>query len=49
MAGALAVAVVTGGTSAKELLDAGADVVLDDLRAFPGWLSGHLLETRLTS
>ncbi len=48
-AGALAVAVVTGGTCAKELLDAGADVVLDDLRAFPGWLSGHLLEMRLTS
>ncbi|MBW1597080.1 HAD family hydrolase [Streptomyces sp. JJ38] len=39
-AGALSVAVATGPCPAGELRAAGADVVLDDLRAFPGWLAG---------
>lgn len=42
MAGALSVAVATGPCGAAELRAAGADVVLGDLTAFPGWLSGHL-------
>ena len=33
--------------SAQELLEAGADVVLDDLSEFPAWLDGHLLARRL--
>ena len=37
-AGALAVAVPTGPHSRGQLLAAGADVVLDDLTAFPAWL-----------
>jgi phosphoglycolate phosphatase len=37
-AGALAVGVLTGPCVAKELTEAGADVVLTDLTAFPGWL-----------
>jgi len=37
-AGALAVAVPTGPTSAEELLSAGADVVLPSIAAFPDWL-----------
>lgn len=41
-AGALAVGVPTGSASAADLRAAGADVVLDDLTAFPGWLAGHL-------
>jgi len=40
-AGALAVAVATGPCDADELLAAGADVVLPDLTAFPGWLAGY--------
>ncbi|MEU5403843.1 HAD hydrolase-like protein [Streptomyces sp. NPDC005963] len=40
-AGALAVAVPTGPCSSTELHDGGADVVLEDLRAFPGWLRAH--------
>jgi phosphoglycolate phosphatase len=38
-AGALAVAVSTGPCSPAELSDAGADVVLEDLRSFPAWLA----------
>ncbi|WEO96748.1 haloacid dehalogenase-like hydrolase [Streptomyces sp. FXJ1.172] len=41
MAGALSVAVATGPCPAGDLCAAGADVVLDDLRAFPGWLDGY--------
>lgn len=40
-AGALSVAVATGPCGAEELRAAGADVVLDDLRAFPGWLDRY--------
>jgi phosphoglycolate phosphatase len=40
VAGAVAVAVGTGSTAEAELLAAGADVVLPDLRAFPAWFSG---------
>jgi len=38
-AGAAAVAVATGPTSAAELEAAGADVVLTDLEQFPGWFA----------
>jgi phosphoglycolate phosphatase len=41
IAGALAVAVATGPCSAAELRAAGADVVLDDLTEFPGWLASY--------
>ncbi|MEU7425923.1 haloacid dehalogenase-like hydrolase [Streptomyces sp. NPDC040750] len=40
-AGALSVAVATGPCPAAELRAAGADVVLDDLGAFPAWLAGY--------
>ncbi|MBT2525411.1 HAD family hydrolase [Streptomyces sp. ISL-99] len=40
-AGALSVAVPTGPCGAAELREAGADVVLDDLTAFPAWLAGY--------
>ncbi|MFG2604064.1 HAD family hydrolase [Streptomyces sp. NPDC048514] len=40
-AGALSVAVATGPCPAGELRAAGADVVLDDLGAFPHWLTGY--------
>ncbi|MFJ8045083.1 HAD family hydrolase [Kitasatospora sp. NPDC096147] len=40
--GAVAVAVATGPYTAAELRGAGADVVLDDLTAFPDWLAAHL-------
>lgn len=36
-AGAVAVGVLTGPCDAEELREAGADVVLPDLRAFPAW------------
>ncbi|GAA2810178.1 HAD family hydrolase [Saccharopolyspora taberi] len=39
-AGAVAVAVATGPYDAGALAEAGADVVLDDLTAFPDWLAG---------
>jgi uncharacterized protein len=45
-AGAVAVAVATGPCSRAELADAGADVVLDTLHEFPGWLDAHLLDVR---
>ncbi|MDQ1619757.1 MAG: pyridinium-3,5-biscarboxylic acid mononucleotide sulfurtransferase [Actinomycetota bacterium] len=44
---ALSVAVPTGPISADELRAAGADVVLDDLGAFPAWLDEHVLEQRM--
>ncbi|MFH8794897.1 HAD family hydrolase [Streptomyces sp. NPDC017941] len=40
-AGALSVAVPTGPCDAAELRAAGADVVLDDLNAFPAWLAAR--------
>lgn len=46
-AGATSVAVCTGPCSADELAAAGADAVLPDLHAFPGWLDDHLLRLRL--
>ncbi|MFI7585638.1 HAD family hydrolase [Spongisporangium articulatum] len=39
VASALAVAVATGPTSSQALHEAGADVVLPDLTAFPSWLA----------
>ncbi len=48
-AGALSVSVVTGGSTREELLDAGTDVLLDDLTQFAGWFADHLLETRLAA
>ncbi|NUU22351.1 MAG: HAD family hydrolase [Streptomycetaceae bacterium] len=41
-AGALSVAVATGPVSAVDLRAAGADVVLDDLTAFPAWLDAYV-------
>ncbi len=46
-AGAVAVAVASGPVSADELRAAGADVVLDDLTAFPAWFESYLLDLRL--
>ena len=46
-AGALSVSVLTGGCTREELVDAGTDVVLTDLREFPAWLDEHLLTLRL--
>jgi phosphoglycolate phosphatase len=40
-AGALSVAVATGPYDTCALTDYGADVVLPDLLAFPGWLTEH--------
>jgi phosphoglycolate phosphatase len=40
-ANAYSVAVATGPCSSAELRAAGADVVLADLTAFPGWLATH--------
>ncbi|HEY1178724.1 MAG TPA: HAD family hydrolase [Phytomonospora sp.] len=40
-ADALSVAVATGPCSAEELSAAGADVVLEDLTEFPGWLADY--------
>ncbi|MBA2768306.1 MAG: ATP-dependent sacrificial sulfur transferase LarE [Sporichthyaceae bacterium] len=48
VAGALSVAVPTGPISADDLQAAGADVVLEDLYAFPAWLDEHVLDLRLT-
>ncbi len=42
VAGAISVAVATGGASEADLKDAGADVVLSSLRAFPMWLHDRL-------
>lgn len=43
-AGALSVGVRTGGTAPDD-----ADVLLDDLTAFPSWFAAHLLEVRLAA
>lgn len=43
-AGALSVAVTTGPCDAAELREAGADVVLPDLTAFPAWLAAYAAE-----
>ena len=48
-AGVVSVSVLTGGCTRAELEDAGTDVVLDDLHAFPAWLEEHLLATRLAA
>ena len=40
-AGALSLAVPTGPCDAAELREAGADVIIDDLTAFPAWLSAY--------
>ncbi|WP_159769219.1 HAD family hydrolase [Streptomyces sp. HM190] len=40
-AGAYSVAVTTGPCDERELREAGADVVLADLTAFPEWLAAH--------
>lgn len=44
-ADALAVGVASGPMSVTELAQAGADVVLDDLTQFAGWLDSYLLAT----
>jgi uncharacterized protein len=48
-ADALSVAVPTGPITADELRAAGADVVLEDLSAFPAWLDAHVLDQRLAA
>lgn len=45
-AGALSVAVPTGPCSPADLREAGADVILEDLLAFPDWLRDHLADRR---
>ncbi|HEX6936620.1 MAG TPA: ATP-dependent sacrificial sulfur transferase LarE [Actinomycetes bacterium] len=47
VAGALSVGVPSGPVPADELHAAGADVVLDDLHAFPAWFDDFVLEQRL--
>ncbi len=41
-AGVLSVSVLTGSSTADELVEAGTDVVLADLTVFPDWLDAHL-------
>ena len=41
-AGILSVSVLTGGSTREELVDAGTDVLLDDLTQFPAWYAAHL-------
>ena len=43
-AGVLSVSVLTGGCTRAELEEAGTDVVLDDLTAFPAWLDAAVLD-----
>ena len=45
--GVVGIAVTSGSSSRKALAAAGADVVLDSLEQFPGWLDEHLLTTRV--
>ena len=45
--GAVAVAVTTGHDDERSLREAGADVVLGSLEAFPEWLSSYVLDQRL--
>jgi phosphoglycolate phosphatase len=47
-AGCVAIGVPTGPCSAAELSAAGADVVLEDLRAFPAWLAQIELGPRVS-
>jgi uncharacterized protein len=46
-AGAFSISVLTGGCTREELIAAGTDLVLTDLREFPAWLEEHLLTARL--
>jgi uncharacterized protein len=46
-AGILSVSVLSGGCTEAELRQAGTDVVLESLEAFPAWLDEHLLTSRL--
>lgn len=46
-ANAICVAVATGPIASADLAAAGADVVLEDLSAFPQWLDEYVLDTRL--
>ena len=46
-AGIPSVSVLTGGSTAEELVAAGTDVVLDDLATFPAWLDDFVLQARL--
>jgi uncharacterized protein len=48
-AGAIAVAVTTGGDTEEQLRTAGADVVLHDLACFTPWLASYVLERRLAA
>lgn len=48
-AGVYTVGVATGGCTATQLADAGADVVLDDLTGFPELLEEHLRPRRLAA
>jgi phosphoglycolate phosphatase-like HAD superfamily hydrolase len=41
-AGITSVSVLTGGCTEEELLEAGTDVVLPDLTAFPAWLDAYV-------
>ncbi|GAB3015665.1 hydrolase [Nocardioides flavus (ex Wang et al. 2016)] len=43
-AGVLSVSVLTGGCTRAELEEAGTDVVLDDLTAFPAWLDAAVVD-----
>ncbi len=45
-AGAVAIGVITGPCSRRELLAAGADVVLTDLTEFPVWFEEYVLQRR---
>jgi uncharacterized protein len=48
-AGITSVSVLTGGCTREQLEEAGTDVVLPDLTAFPAWLDDHLLRQRLAA
>ena len=41
-AGITSVSVLTGGCTEEELVEAGTDVVLADLTAFPAWLDAFV-------
>lgn len=43
-AGVLSVSVLTGGCTRDELVEAGTDVVLDDLTGFPAWLDAQVAD-----
>jgi uncharacterized protein len=48
-AGIPSISVLTGGCTREELEQAGTDVVLEDLSAFPAWLDQHVLDARLAA